>query len=76
MGGGSLAVPQHRPQKRFWSGSFAEREEEAAELKMAKHSLQQQSLRICQPSAAVREVLFTASSRGAQIYSISSVSDQ
>ncbi|XP_033861691.2 uncharacterized protein LOC117403915 isoform X1 [Acipenser ruthenus] len=55
MGGGSLALPQHRPQKRFWSGSFAEREEEAAELKMAKHSLQQQSLRICQPSAAVRE---------------------
>ncbi|KAK1176623.1 hypothetical protein AOXY_G1536 [Acipenser oxyrinchus oxyrinchus] len=55
MGGGSLALPQHRPQKRFWSRSFAEREEEPAELKMAKRSLQQQSLRICQPSAAVRE---------------------
>ncbi|MBN3278134.1 ARI5B protein, partial [Polyodon spathula] len=55
LGGGSLALSQHRPQKRSWSGSLAEREEESAELKMAKHRLQQQSLRFCQPSAAVRE---------------------
>ncbi|XP_041094774.1 uncharacterized protein LOC121306860 [Polyodon spathula] len=55
LGGGSLALSQHRPQKRSWSGSLAEREEESAELKMAKHRLQQQSLRFCQPSTAVRE---------------------